>query len=57
MTEEEIRKAAIIAVTERIAELQFCGNADTPERLEVLRNLLAKFESSNGGDTGESDND
>ena len=38
--EESIRKAAIIAVTERIAELQCCGHA-APDRLEVLQRLLA----------------
>jgi hypothetical protein len=34
--EEWIRKAAITVVTERIAELQCCGDADAPDRLEVL---------------------
>jgi hypothetical protein len=46
--EESIRKAAIIAVTERIAELQCCGHAAPDrieERLEVLQRLLAQLET------------
>jgi hypothetical protein len=42
--EEWIRKAAITVVTERIAELQCCGHADAPERLEALQRLLAQLE-------------
>jgi hypothetical protein len=49
--EESIRKAAIIAVTERIAELQCCGHAE-PDRLEVLQRLLAQLVKDSNGDAG-----
>jgi hypothetical protein len=49
--EESIRKAAIIAVTERIAELQCCGHA-APDRLEVLQRLLAQLENGSNGGAG-----
>jgi hypothetical protein len=41
--EESIRKAAITAVTERIAELQCYGDAAT-DRLEMLQRLLVQLE-------------
>jgi hypothetical protein len=47
--EESIRKAAITAVTERIAELQCCGHVE-PERLEVLQRLLAQVEKGRAND-------
>jgi hypothetical protein len=49
--EDSIRKAAIIAVSERIAELQCCGHAE-PERLEVLQRLLAQLEKGSNGGAG-----
>jgi hypothetical protein len=48
--EEWIRKAAIAVVTERIAELQSCGDADAPERLDVLRRLLIQLEKGRAND-------
>jgi hypothetical protein len=45
--EESIRKAAIAAVTEIIAELQCCGHAApdfSRNHLEVFQQLLARLE-------------
>jgi hypothetical protein len=39
-----IRTAAITAVTKTIADLQHCGDADAPERLEFLQRLLTRLE-------------
>jgi hypothetical protein len=41
--EQSVRAAAITTVTERIAELQCCGDAE-PERLEFLQRFLAYLE-------------
>jgi hypothetical protein len=45
-----IRKAAIAVVVKRIAELQCCGDADAPERLEVMQLLLAQLEKGRAND-------